>query len=245
MSKKIISFSLWGRGKMYLCGAIANAKLAQTLFPGWICRFYAAVDTPKRIIDDLSRLGCEIVFKPVPMGYVGLFWRFEAAYDDEDIERFIVRDADSRLTSRDAGMVREWEANGEPCHIIRDDPGHCCWMPGALWGLVPSFVDDFRSLVSDFWENWCDGATEKGFESKRGKFFGVDQEFLSRQIWPLIKDNHLAHVQDYPQLKFTGREKIVAPPNRKQGDSNLVSEPYCGQVCNLESCFDNYNIEGE
>lgn len=241
-NKKIISFSLWGQQRGYLCGALANAKLAQELFPEWRCRFYTAANTPKRIVDDLRSLGAEIVIKPEPLGYIGLFWRFEVVYDDPEVERFIVRDTDSRLTPRDAAMVKEWENSKLPGHIIRDCESHCAWMLGATWGLCPAFMPDFRERIADFWEEWCEGETEKGYESKRGKFFGVDQEFLSRKIFPVIRDHHIAHIQDYSQLKFTGKEIIVAPPNRKQGETNLTAEPYVGMTCNLESCYDNYEF---
>jgi hypothetical protein len=108
--------------------------------------------------------------------------------------------------------------------------------------LKPDYIPFFRELVADFWEGiYQSDENERGFESnKRGKFFGVDQEMLSRCLWPLVIDNHLAHVQDYPQLKFTGREKIIAPPNRKQGETNLTAEPYAGMVCTLEPEYENY-----
>lgn len=241
-NRKIISFSLWGNNKLYCCGAIANAKLAVTLFPGWTCRFYVADDVPKRVVRDLRDLGAEIIPKPTSIGFTGLFWRFDVA-DDPDVERFIVRDCDSRLTPRDAVMVKEWEESGLPAHIIRDCESHCAWMLGATWGMVNSFLPSIDKsmidLMLEFWEDFHNGQTEHGFESNRGRLYGVDQEFLSRKVFPLIRDNHLAHVADHANLKFTGKEKLAPYIARKQGDTNLVSEPYVGQVCNLEGCYDD------
>ena len=242
-NKKVISFSLWANNRLYCLGAIANAKLAKTLFPGWTCRFYTADDVPKRVVQDLRDLGAEIVPKPTSIGFTGLFWRFEVA-DDPDVERFIVRDCDSRLTPRDAVMVREWEASGLPAHIIRDCESHCAWMLGATWGMVNSFLPSIDKsmldLILEFWEDYHNGNVEHGFESDRGRLYGVDQEMLSRKLYPLIRDCHLAHVADFANLKFTGKEKLVPPIDRKPGETNLTAECYVGQVCNLEKEFDDY-----
>jgi hypothetical protein len=237
---KIISFSLWGHDRGYVLGALANAKLAPVLFPDWICRFYCAEDVPQKVLADLKALGCEIVMKKVTMGYRGLFWRMEVA-DDPTVERFIVRDTDSRLTPRDAVMVNEWEVSGEWAHIIRDSESHGAWMLGATWGLINGKLPPFRDLLEDFWEDWEEGKSEyNSFASKKGRMYGVDQTFLSAQIFPLIKDHHIAHVADYPQLKFTGKEKLVPPIDRKPGQTNLEAEPYIGMVCNLEKEWDDY-----
>ena len=37
--KKVISFSLWGDNPKYTIGAIKNAELIDTIYPGWIGRF--------------------------------------------------------------------------------------------------------------------------------------------------------------------------------------------------------------
>lgn len=50
---KIISFSLWGNNPKYTVGAIRNAELSKTIYPGWKCRFYVAKDVPD---DCMSRL---------------------------------------------------------------------------------------------------------------------------------------------------------------------------------------------
>lgn len=249
MPTKIISFSLWGKSRLYCLGALANAKLAQVLFPGWRCRFYVADDVPQRIVDDLIALGAEIVHKPASLGFVGLFWRFEVA-DDPEVERFIVRDCDSRLTPRDAVMVKAWEEAGLPAHIIRDCESHSAWMCGATWGMVTDFLPSLyhlsvKELMIDFWGDYRDGKTEHGFESDRGMLYGTDQEFLSRKIFPLIRDCHLAHVADYPQLRFTGKERPVPPIDRKPGETNLTAEPYVGMVCSVEPEWDGYVYVGE
>ena len=63
MKKKIISFSLWGKIRLYCIGAIKNAILAKKFFPGWICRFYYDKSVPEKIINKLKELdNTELVF---------------------------------------------------------------------------------------------------------------------------------------------------------------------------------------
>ena len=50
------------------------------------------------------------------------------------VDRFIVRDADSRLNSRDRLAVEEWIASNYSLHSIRDHINHCFQINGGLWG---------------------------------------------------------------------------------------------------------------
>ena len=53
--KKVISFSLWGDDPKYTIGAIRNAELAKTVYPGWVPRFYCAKNSvPENIINQLN-----------------------------------------------------------------------------------------------------------------------------------------------------------------------------------------------
>lgn len=99
--KRVISFGLYGSKPKYTQGAIRNAELAASYFPGWICRYYVTSDVPEQIIQRLKDLGAEIESIPAGMGYIsGMFWRFFVA-SDETVDRYIIRDADSRLNARD------------------------------------------------------------------------------------------------------------------------------------------------
>lgn len=99
--KRVISFGLYGSNPKYTTGAIHNVQLASTYFPGWVCRFYVTSDVPQDVLTKLKELGAEIEDIPSGMGYTsGMFWRFMVASDDT-VDRYIVRDTDSRLNSRD------------------------------------------------------------------------------------------------------------------------------------------------
>ena len=53
------------------------------------------------------------------------------------MDTFIIRDADSRLTPRDAAAVVDWLRQGVnfTFHCIRDHPSHSLYsVSGGLWG---------------------------------------------------------------------------------------------------------------
>ena len=58
-------------------------------------------DVPEDVITTLKELGSEIESVPAGMGYSsGMFWRFMVAVDPA-VDRYIIRDVDSRLNARD------------------------------------------------------------------------------------------------------------------------------------------------
>jgi len=111
--KRVISFGLYGNNPKYTTGAVRNAELRDTYFPGWVLRFYADASVPGEILARLKELGCELVEMDKYKGEAaGMFWRFLVA-DDESVDRWIVRDSDSRLNARDRFAVEEWITSGK------------------------------------------------------------------------------------------------------------------------------------
>jgi hypothetical protein len=99
--KRVISFGLYGSKPKYTIGAIHNVDAAKLYFPGWVCRFYVTSDVPTDIIQTLREKGAEIEDIPAGKGYIsGMFWRFMVAADPS-VDRFIIRDSDSRMNARD------------------------------------------------------------------------------------------------------------------------------------------------
>ena len=52
-----------------------------------------------------------------------MFWRFYPI-ENKDIDIFLSRDVDSRITEREMKFVNEWINSDKIFHIIRDHPGH-------------------------------------------------------------------------------------------------------------------------
>ena len=211
--KKIISFSLWGSDPKYTVGALENVRLQKEVYPDWICRFYVDPLVPVQIIWQLQE-EAEVVYKDPSDGYLGLFWRFEPAY--EDIERFIVRDCDSRLNKREAAAVQEWIDSGLPFHCMRDHRGHDIPVLGAMWGAVGNFLPDFKAL----YEGFVKSIKAQNVNVKRERFFYTDQYFLNRIVWPRISSQAIVHDD---QKRFSGKER---PFTEKLPDGQFIGQQW-------------------
>lgn len=174
MIKKIISFSLWGNNPKYTIGAIRNATLAPEIYPRWEYRFYVGDDVKYTIIEELQRLGSTIV----PMngsGWNGMFWRFLAA-DSDDI--VISRDTDSRLSLREKAAVDEWLNSDKDFHIMRDHPYHATEILGGMWGCRNGIIKGISQWINDYEKN---------------DSYQVDQSFLKKVIYPIVKTRSIVH----------------------------------------------------
>jgi len=219
--KKIISFAIWGSNPKYADAAILNAKLQPEIYPEWTCRFYVDDTVPEHITNELKDLKSEVVIMPRSDGNYGLFWRFEPL-KDTSVERFIVRDADSRLNVREAAAVKEWEESGKEFHIMRDNPQHNAYICGGMWGATSEFIKKYAAYYDRDRNNFISTLTFFELNKPRGKYFNTDQPFLWRCVWPRIINSHIAHIKDLPQLRFTGREKLFPIENP---DGMFVGEP--------------------
>lgn len=188
---KIISFSVWGNNPRYIIGAKRNIEEARAIYPDWKCRFYiddsVSVETARLWHD----MGAE-VFKIKSLGpYHGAFWRFYPA-SDNTVDAVIVRDTDSRVNEREAEAVTEWLKSDYGFHIIRDHSHHVQWILSGLWGAKKNTVPNMVELIHKWGR----------FNAK-----GVDQDFLGKMIYPLIKNNYLAH-DDYNDTRTNKLDNV-------------------------------------
>lgn len=176
----VIALSLWGTDRRYVEGALANAALAQQIYPGWEVRVYCDDSVGPAARRALTQAGASIVPLPrEPVRRLGLFWRFRVA-NDPRVDRFVCRDCDSRLTVQERVAVDAWIASGKSFHIMRDLVTHTELILAGLWGGRGGWLPDMAEAA-------------RRFVSGRVATRIVDQEFLRLVIWPLIKDDVLIH----------------------------------------------------
>lgn len=207
--KKIISFSLWGNNPKYTQGALENIKLATILYKRWICRFYIHKDVSSEIKQSIKNTGAEIIIINDPIT-TGMLWRFRVIMN-KDIERFIIRDTDGRLTIREKNCVIDWIHSRKEFHIIRDNKMHRTKIMGGVWGATKEFMDriDYNFIL-------------KSHDFKNTpNIFGYDQDFLAAKIYPLIKDTACIH-DDFNFYKDENSRKI--PHIREK--NHYIGEPW-------------------
>lgn len=178
--KRVIAYSLYGAQPKYCKGALLNAELVGSVFPGWIARFYVDARTvPAGVLAGLRERGAELVEVDTSrMRDQHMFWRFWAAAD-RTVDRFICRDVDSRLLPRDFAAVSEWVDSGLPFHFERDHPSHSNYpISGGLWGGTRHAAPDMLELIAAF-------PTDANYLS--------DMNFLNEVIWPRARARSLQH----------------------------------------------------
>ena len=174
--KKVISFSLWGDNPKYTIGAIKNAELIDTIYPGWIGRFYCGKSVPIDIIEILKTYtNVEVIEMEENGDWSGMFWRFYAC---EDSDVMISRDTDSRLNLREKNAVDEWLNSDKDFHIMRDHPYHNSLILGGMWGVRNGILKNIVDLIKNY---------------NKGDFWQVDQNFLREQIYPIVVNTSFVH----------------------------------------------------
>jgi len=125
--KKVISFSLWGKIRLYCIGAIKNALLAKKFFPEWTCRYYYDTSVPEKVVSYLESLdNTELVFVKTPCGgkkfkdnqQFGALWRFYCIEDDS-IEVWMSRDTDSRLSQYERDTIDDFLESDIVLHTFK------------------------------------------------------------------------------------------------------------------------------
>ena len=184
---------------MYQNGAIENIKKAMEVYPEWICRFYL-FEEDHFMEEKLKQINSSIEVKKIfkPGGYYSTMYRF-LPLSEEGVERFISRDADSRLSCREKEAVDEWVESDKPYHIMKDHPYH--FTPefpilAGMWGAKGNIFNDIKYTMTEFIK-----------ENKDQK--GIDQKFLYDYFHEVIKGNYLEHSMDqFPSSRNFKRDGI-------------------------------------
>ena len=223
---KICSLSLWGSDFEYWSGALQNARLHQDLGSGYDVFIFTDISSLnqascdpriREIINELERSTVLIKLDRTP-GYMGMFWRM-LPFLWNGVERVIVRDADSILTSRELHAIRQWENSKFPFHIMRDHPAHTSVVMGGMFGGIVN--TKMRNIFKPL---------DTLFKADRLQKFNtgwqVDQVFLKRYIFPLVNNLSLIHDPFYDRRSFPtprqGAEYVGEAVTRKKNDDEDV-----------------------
>lgn len=178
--RNVISFSLWGEGPAYLRGALRNVLLAPDIYPGWTVQCHVDPSVPADFRDLIQRLGAEVVTHPAGQPLrEKLCWRFAAA-NDPTVGRFLVRDADSVIGTREALAVQRWVESDRHFHVMRDWWSHTDLMLAGMWGGVAGVLPDLAALL-------------RAYRSPSAETPNIDQWFLRDAVWGMVRQSCLVH----------------------------------------------------
>jgi GR25 family glycosyltransferase involved in LPS biosynthesis len=176
----IIAFSLWGSSPRYLRGAVRNLQEAPLVYPGWVCRFYVDSSVPIGFVNLAIEHGAQVVQQPVNQSVrQKLSWRFLVA-NDPTVRRFLVRDADSVISVREAKAVAEWLESDRWFHVMRDYWTHTDPILAGMWGGRSGLLPELAPLIVSY-------------QSGRLETPNIDQWFLRDRVWPIIRSSTLIH----------------------------------------------------
>jgi len=186
---------------------------------------------PKHVQRLLRHYGAEMVDMDRPPAELasatggqvgGMFWRFLVAADTS-VDRFIIRDSDSRLNPRERLAVEEWIASGELVHTIRDHPNHDRPLNGGMWGGTRNAVPDMAALVA----SW----------PTRDKYM-ADLYFLEQRVWPRVKHSQLAH-DAYTCHKHPNSKPF---PTKRPADFQHVGQVFFGDGTPRQGDIDDFML---
>jgi hypothetical protein len=147
---KVISFSLYGDNPIYTIGCIKNAILKNNIFPEWEMWVYHNNTVPENILLELKKLNVNLIDTNEFNGFFGSLWRFRAI-NSENVEFFISRDCDSRLSERDKVAVDEWINSGKSFHILREHPiGHGWPINAGMWGAKGNSILNIKDSIDSY-----------------------------------------------------------------------------------------------
>ena len=202
--KKLICFSLWGNDERYTLGAIRNAELAGEIYKDWTCKYYIGKNVPEKIIEKLLSFQNVIIKRIDNDGgwNKGTLWRFRDI-SNKDIDIMISRDVDSRLTVREKMAVDEWIKSDKGFHIMRDHPQHNTHILAGMFGCKRNIITNIDELIEKYQHT----------TNKQN-----DQEFLSKIVYSLIKDNVFTHDEFFEKKQFPA----------KRDEKHFVGQAYDG-----------------
>ena len=201
MGKRVISYCLFGNKLKYCHGIIEAVISSNLIFLDWEVWVYYSVGkqaVPESVVNILKNLNCTLIpFSETSRGsgedIEGMMQRFKPL-NDEDVDYWLSRDADSRTSYREKQMVDEWISSNKALHSILDHPCHGGIM-GGLFGVnnivmrqkYPTYIININDTILDL-------ATK--FTIRRG----YDQNWINNHFSSIITNDKdiFVHVNQKP-----------------------------------------------
>jgi hypothetical protein len=161
---------------------IENAWLMPRIYPGWECHCWIADDLDAFVYAKLN--GLRVQFHSMDLGWrQRMFYRL-LIHDVPGVERYLIRDADSRISMRERRCVDEWMRSDKILHTIHDHFYHQRPIQGGMFGIWNANVTwAMQPMVGSY------ASIDK---------WGKDEEFLANVVWPLVSHSVCEHGRSNP-----------------------------------------------
>lgn len=198
------SFCLFGpTSTLYHRGFLENVELIKHHYPGWVVYVYFGSDTDPAFVTHCQSLPNVRIRFTNMTGFANTVWRFYAI-DEPDVDVCFFRDADSRIHWKDRWAINGFMNSTFTAHIIRDHSHHTAMIAAGMWGVSRSILPSIKTLF-DQWTPVFAGFGKP--EDPHG--FGIDQNFLVKCVYPLIRPGALVHYSN--GCIFTGERGVEFP----------------------------------
>jgi len=187
--KRALVFGLYGSKKRYTEGLLRNLATAKDMYANWdVVVYMDSATVPQDIIDRARAAGAVLKLSPE---YHHASARFYAA-DLPEYDRFVVRDADSRLMLREVAAVADWiRHDWAILHGMRDTTSHKDPVLGGMWGAKSKLLRE--KLLKKTGKSSMQ-ALYKEFIGDEKEVYGDDQRFLKDVVLPAVgEEAFLSH----------------------------------------------------
>ena len=226
-SGKAIAYSLWGEKYKYTEGMFKNVELAEKYYPGWTVDICLDQSVSEKTMFKLEQFpNVKIRSGRLLEGVVPVSWRFVSS---DYYDYTIFRDADSRITQREANAVKEWVDSGSILHIMRDHPHHGYPMLGGMWGIQGGWINMYNALL-DWQHSKRIVVTDESRFYDKSAWGMVDMDFLRDVIYPKYGGNVLTSMvhqaKDFDSSMWAFRPEGFAKdfPDPLDEDKHFVGE---------------------
>lgn len=189
--EKIISYSLFGSEEYYRNGVIRNIKLAAKIFPEWKVYIFIEDTKENKKIAKLAGSFSNTVIKLMKQRFPGdgVHWRLLPLEWPNTI--CIIRDIDTSLTIREYQLAEEWLASGYWFNTVRDEPGHRSPIMAGAFSGIGGYISIADKWTKFYLGNYTSIHRKSLVNDKSIYQSKNDQVFLSKMIYPIIRENLL------------------------------------------------------
>jgi GR25 family glycosyltransferase involved in LPS biosynthesis len=220
MSKKVISYCIYGNNIKYLNGLLKNITIINNKLPDFFIYIYCGCDINQEIIDKCRSFNnINLIQTDIQDSELMSYRMLPITYNDISI--CFSRDVDSPITDRDIWTMNDFINSNKLFHIVRDHYWHKNKIMGGIYGIKK----ELKINIYDEFNKWKKDNNITKF------YYGTDERFLQEYLYPLIIPYALIHSNIVGYLG----ENITLISNQMENEYDFI-----GNVIEYDNNFNEY-----